>query len=97
MFVVHAIGWFLSGVLLINVLPHLIRGISGDKFPSPFAKPHGKKLSDVDAWWAHVQDKQIPQKYGVQAEPPEDRDWKMRDFTLADPSGVLWRIAQPSE
>ncbi len=45
MFVVHAIGWFVSGVLLVNVLPHLIRGISGDKFPSPFARPHGKKLS----------------------------------------------------
>lgn len=54
-------------------------------------------VDDVDAWWAHVQDKQIPKKYGVRAGPPEDRDWKMRDFTLVDPSGVLWRIAQPSE
>jgi catechol 2,3-dioxygenase-like lactoylglutathione lyase family enzyme len=54
-------------------------------------------VDDVDAWWTHVQDQQIPQKYGVRAGPPEDRDWKMRDFTLVDPSGVLWRIAQPSE
>jgi uncharacterized glyoxalase superfamily protein PhnB len=25
---------------------------------------------------------------------PEDQSWAMRDFTLFDPSGVLWRIAQ---
>ena len=26
--------------------------------------------------------------------PPEQRPWKMRDFVLIDPSGVLWRIAE---
>jgi catechol 2,3-dioxygenase-like lactoylglutathione lyase family enzyme len=51
-------------------------------------------VKDVDAWWTTVQEKKIPEKYGVRAEPPEDRDWKMRDFVLVDPSGVLWRIAQ---
>ena len=51
-------------------------------------------VKDVDAWWANVQDKKIPERYGVHAEPPELRPWKMRDFVLADPSGVLWRIAQ---
>ena len=25
---------------------------------------------------------------------PEDQPWAMRDFTLFDPSGVLWRVAQ---
>jgi uncharacterized glyoxalase superfamily protein PhnB len=54
-------------------------------------------VEDVDAWWAHVQEKGIEEKYGVRAEPPADRDWKMRDFVLFDPSGVLWRIAQDSE
>jgi hypothetical protein len=56
MFVVNAIGWFFCGVLLVNVLPHLIRGISGDKFPSPFAKPHGKKLSSPtsNVIWAFI-------------------------------------------
>jgi uncharacterized glyoxalase superfamily protein PhnB len=29
-----------------------------------------------------------------EVEPPDDRDWKMRDFVLFDPSGVLWRVAQ---
>lgn len=51
-------------------------------------------VKDVDAWWASIQDKKIIEKYGVRAEPPEDRPWKMRDFILVDPSGVLWRIAQ---
>jgi hypothetical protein len=56
MFVMNATGWFFSGVLLINVLPHLIHGISGDKFPSAFAKPHGKKLSSptLNVIWAFI-------------------------------------------
>ena len=26
--------------------------------------------------------------------PPEDRPWRIRDFVLVDPSGVLWRVGQ---
>lgn len=51
-------------------------------------------VKDVDAWWSAIQDKKIIEKYRVRAEPPEDRPWKLRDFILVDPSGVLWRIAQ---
>jgi uncharacterized glyoxalase superfamily protein PhnB len=51
-------------------------------------------VKDVDAWWAQIQANRISEKYGVQIGPPEDRDWNMRDFTLFDPSGVVWRIAQ---
>lgn len=51
-------------------------------------------VKDVDAWWAYIQEKRILETYGVSGGPPEDRDWKMRDFVLFDPSGVLWRIAQ---
>jgi uncharacterized glyoxalase superfamily protein PhnB len=51
-------------------------------------------VKDVDAWWTSLRDKKIIEKYGVRAEPPEDRPWKMRDLVLVDPSGVLWRIAQ---
>ena len=51
-------------------------------------------VKDVDAWWTSIQEKKIVEKYGVRAEPPEDRPWKMRDLILVDPSGVLWRIAQ---
>jgi uncharacterized glyoxalase superfamily protein PhnB len=54
-------------------------------------------VDDVDAWWRQLQAKQVAHKYGVEIAPPEDRDWKMRDFTLFDPSGVLWRVAQNTE
>lgn len=37
-------------------------------------------------------DQQLVERYGVRADPPEDRPWGMRDFVLIDPSGVLWRI-----
>jgi hypothetical protein len=51
-------------------------------------------VKDVDAWWANIQARKILETYGVEGGPPEDREWKMRDFVLFDPSGVLWRIAQ---
>ncbi len=51
-------------------------------------------VNDVDAWWKHVENAQLSEKYGVRAEPPEDRSWNMRDFVLFDPAGVVWRIAQ---
>jgi uncharacterized glyoxalase superfamily protein PhnB len=36
----------------------------------------------------------IAQKYGVKVTNIEERPWSIRDFTLNDPSGILWRIAQ---
>ena len=41
--------------------------------------------------------RQLSAEYGVRAEPPGDRSWGMRDFTIAAPTGVLWRIAQNTE
>jgi uncharacterized glyoxalase superfamily protein PhnB len=52
------------------------------------------QVTDVEAWWRHVQAQDLAGKYGVLVEPPEDRSWGMRDFPIADPTGVLWRIAQ---
>ena len=54
-------------------------------------------VEDVDAWWEHVEAQQLAQKYGVRAEPPEDRPWGIRDFILVDPTSVLWRIGQGIE
>jgi catechol 2,3-dioxygenase-like lactoylglutathione lyase family enzyme len=51
-------------------------------------------VEDVDAWWQHVQASGIVAKYGVRLTPLENQPWKMRDFCLSDPSGVLWRIGQ---
>jgi hypothetical protein len=35
-------------------VPHLVHGISGDRFPTPFARPPGKGLSSptVNVLWA---------------------------------------------
>ena len=54
-------------------------------------------VEDVDSWWAHVEAQDIARKYGVRVLPPEERPWKMRDFVLIDPSGVLWRIGQNTD
>jgi hypothetical protein len=45
---------FFAGMFLANVVPHFVHGISGDKFPTPFAKPPGKGLSSplVNVLWA---------------------------------------------
>lgn len=51
-------------------------------------------VTDVEAWWRHVQAQGIASKYDTKAEPPEDRPWDIRDFVLVDPAGVLWRIGQ---
>ncbi len=51
-------------------------------------------VADVEAWWAHVQAQRLAERYGVRALPPEDRPWRIRDFVLVDPSGVLWRVGQ---
>jgi hypothetical protein len=48
----------------------------------------------VQDWWRHVEKTQLASKYNVRADPPADRPWGMRDFTIVDPTGVLWRIAQ---
>jgi uncharacterized glyoxalase superfamily protein PhnB len=46
----------------------------------------------VDDW--HRQAAAVAAQFDVQIGLPEDQPWAMRDFTLQDPSGVLWRIAQ---
>jgi hypothetical protein len=45
---------FFAGLFLANVVPHFVHGISGDRFPTPFAHPHGKGLSSptVNVVWA---------------------------------------------
>jgi hypothetical protein len=47
---------FLAGMLLANTVPHFFHGISGDRFPTPFANPPGKGLSSptVNVVWSLV-------------------------------------------
>jgi hypothetical protein len=48
------IACFFAGMFLANFVPHFVHGISGDRFPTPFAHPRGKGLSSstVNVVWA---------------------------------------------
>ena len=48
------IASFFAGMFLANFVPHFVHGISGNRFPSPFANPPGKGLSSptVNVLWA---------------------------------------------
>jgi hypothetical protein len=50
------IACFFAGAFFANVVPHFVHGVSGDGFPTPFAKPPGKGLSSptVNVVWALV-------------------------------------------
>jgi len=52
----HLVSYFFGGLFLANAVPHFVHGVSGDPFPSPFAKPPGKGLSSptVNVAWALV-------------------------------------------
>ena len=51
-------------------------------------------VESVNDWHAQVLSSGVVARFGVKVGEPEDQPWAMRDFTLFDPSGVLWRIAQ---
>jgi hypothetical protein len=49
----HYVAYFFGGAFLANTLPHLMNGISGRAFQSPFASPPGVGLSSatVNVLW----------------------------------------------
>ena len=49
-------------------------------------------VQNVDDW--HAKAGEVARQFGVAIGPIELQPWAMRDFTLFDPSGVRWRIAQ---
>jgi catechol 2,3-dioxygenase-like lactoylglutathione lyase family enzyme len=66
-------------------------------FDAPaFAKNYQMHMlvENVGDWHAHVLAAGVVERFGVAVSEPQDQPWAMRDFTLFDPSGVLWRIAQ---
>jgi hypothetical protein len=50
----HYLAWFFAGAFLANSVPHLVHGISGMAFHSPFATPPGQGVSSptVNVLWA---------------------------------------------
>jgi hypothetical protein len=49
----HYVAYFFGGAFLANALPHLVNGVSGNPFQSPFAHPPGEGLSSatVNVLW----------------------------------------------
>jgi hypothetical protein len=52
----HDASYFLGGSFLINAVPHLVSGVMGRPFQSPFAKPPGQGLSSstVNVLWGFL-------------------------------------------
>ena len=52
----HFIALFFGGAFVANMLPHLLAGIQGRLFPSPFASPPGRGMSPpvVNVLWGSV-------------------------------------------
>ena len=49
----HYLAYFGGGAVLTNAIPHLVSGVMGRPFQSPFAKPPGQGLSSstVNVLW----------------------------------------------
>lgn len=49
----HGVSYFWGGMFLVNAIPHLVSGVMGRPFQSPFAKPPGEGLSSstVNVVW----------------------------------------------
>ncbi len=52
----HYLAGFFAGIFLANVIPHYVKGVTGEPFPTPFANPPGKGLSSpmTNVIWALV-------------------------------------------
>ena len=52
----HSLSYFFGGAFLANAVPHLVTGVTGRPFQTPFAKPSGIGLSSsiVNVVWAFL-------------------------------------------
>jgi hypothetical protein len=50
----HYLSFFFGGAFISNAIPHLVSGITGHPFQTPFASPPGQGLSPavVNVLWA---------------------------------------------
>ena len=53
-------------------------------------------VTDLTAWWNHILALDLAARYGVKIMPPHMDGWATV-AGVTDPSGVLWRIAQPCD
>ena len=52
----HLLSYFFGGAFLANAVPHLVAGMMGRPFQSPFARPPGQGLSSstVNVLWGFL-------------------------------------------
>jgi hypothetical protein len=52
----HLVSTFFGGIFLANAVPHLVSGMMGRPFQSPFAKPSGQGFSSstVNVLWGFL-------------------------------------------
>jgi hypothetical protein len=50
------VAWLFAGAFLANAIPHIVQGISGNRFQTPFASPPGVGESSaiVNVIWGFV-------------------------------------------
>lgn len=52
-------------------------------------------VDDLDAWWRHIEEIDLAQRFGVQApRAPKLEPWGLRVAYVFDPAGVLWHFAE---
>jgi hypothetical protein len=75
----YLVSYFFGGAFLANAVPHLVSGMMGRPFQSPFAKPPGQGLSSstVNALWGFFN---LVVGYVLVC--------RVGDFELRDPSNV---------
>jgi hypothetical protein len=76
----HYVSYFFGGAFFANAVPHLVSGMMGRPFQSPFAKPPGEGLSSstVNVLWGAFN---IAAGYLLV--------WQVGDFDLRRPTHVL--------
>ena len=51
-------------------------------------------VKDVEKWHEQLVSSNIIEKYSIKVSEVTKQPWGMLDYTMTDPCGVLWRVAQ---
>jgi hypothetical protein len=76
----HLVSYAFGGAFLMNAVPHLVSGVTGHAFQTPFAKPPGEGLSSsiVNVLWGFLN---LVIGYGLTVQ--------VGDFTWRDTGDVM--------
>ncbi len=83
-----------------DIMAYVRHGASAFLLQQFYVKEHAENfmmhllVENVDDWHRQVVASGVRERFGTQVGTPEVRPWGIKDFTVVDPSGVLWRIGQ---